>query len=461
MKLTLLIIKTLFVALLFVCVGTVNVAFSQSGILDSYIEEGFRNNLVLQQKNVSLDKATLALKEAKSLYLPNIDVQGSYTTATGGRSIQLPLGDLMNPVYATLNQLTQSNNFPFLENQSIDFLPKNYYDVHVRASVPILNTDLSFNKQINAQQIALKDFEVTIYKQELTKNIKHAYYNYLKAQKALSIYRSALDLAEESKRVNERLLAAGKGLPAYVLRSNSEIEQVEAELTQATQNVENSRLYFNALLNRNQAAAIDTLYNADLALSAAKQLLVTATDVSDREEIKSLEKLVDIHENMISMNKKFSVPKVNGFIDLGSQAEDLRFNKQSRYAMLGVQMNMPLFNGNRNRFKIQQSMLDLKDSQLNLEWSKTQLTLSAQVAQNNLRSVYKKYESSLKQLESASAYQRLIDKGYKAGTHTYIETIDARNQLTAARLSSLVNKYQVLTAAADLEREISKPKTSL
>jgi outer membrane protein len=63
------------------------------------------------------------------------------------------------------------------------------------------------------------------------------------------------------------------------------------------------------------------------------------------------------------------------------------------------------------------------------------------------------YQSSLKQLESASSYQRLIDKGYQAGTNTYIETIDARNQLTGAQLSTLVNKYNVLLAAAELERE--------
>lgn len=140
-------------------------------------------------------------------------------------------------------------------------------------------------------------------------------------------------------------------------------------------------------------------------------------------------------------------------MDLGSQAEQMRFNDQSRYLMLGLQFDLPLYSGNRNRIKIKQSQLELADASLNREHIQQQLKVSSQVAKNNLLAAWQNYQSSLKQLEAAVSYQRLIDKGYKAGTNTYIETIDARNQLTTAQLSTLVNKYNVLLAAAELERE--------
>lgn len=53
----------------------------------------------------------------------------------------------------------------------------------------------------------------------------------------------------------------------------------------------------------------------------------------------------------------------------------------------------------------------------------------------------------------AETYFRLIDKGYAAGVNTYIETVDARTQLTAAKLATSVYYYQLLTALAKLERE--------
>ncbi|QNL49856.1 TolC family protein [Olivibacter sp. SDN3] len=445
--------KTLFILMWFVLLGIPGNTVAQTNVLDVYIAEGMKNNLVLKQKNISLDKALLALQAAKSMYQPSVAFQANYSTATGGRNIALPLGDLLNPVYATLNQLTGSSQFPMLENQSINFLPTNYYDARIRTTVPIINTDIIYNKRINEQQVTLQEFEVQTYERELVKDIKSAYFNYLNAQQAVSIYQSALSLAKESRRVNERLLANGQGLHAYVLRSESEIEQVEAQVTQAEQQRENARLYFNALLNRDGESSIDTLKDVAHSLLMASSMLREGGGITGREELKSLQEVIDINENMVKMNRKFTIPKMNGFLDVGSQAEELRFNNQSRYLMLGLQFDLPIYSGNRNRTKVKQSMLELEEAVLNKAHITRQLTVSSGVARNNLEAAWSTYRSSLKQLEAAASYQRLIDKGYQAGTNTYIETIDARNQLTSARLSTEVNKYNVLLAAAELERE--------
>ena len=42
-------------------------------VLDTYIKEGLANNLVLQEKNASLERSLLALKDAKSYFLPSVD----------------------------------------------------------------------------------------------------------------------------------------------------------------------------------------------------------------------------------------------------------------------------------------------------------------------------------------------------------------------------------------------------
>src|SRR5690606_14605654 len=100
-------------------------------VLEHYITEGIASNLVLKRRHVSLEKATYGLRMAKSMFLPAVSLQAGYQTADGGRNIPLPVGDLLNPVYRTLNQLTQSDQFPYIENETINFLPRNYYDAHV------------------------------------------------------------------------------------------------------------------------------------------------------------------------------------------------------------------------------------------------------------------------------------------------------------------------------------------
>src|SRR3546814_10220494 len=109
-----------------------SIAFGQGNSLVKYIAIGLENNLILEQKNVSFEKAMLGLETAKSFYLPSVSFQTAYSTANGGRNIPLPLGDLLNEAYATLNQLTGTQRFPQLQNESINFLPYNYYDAKIR-----------------------------------------------------------------------------------------------------------------------------------------------------------------------------------------------------------------------------------------------------------------------------------------------------------------------------------------
>lgn len=446
-----LLIKTLQLTLLFAIVISFPSTAQQA--LNEYIEIGLKNNLVLQQKNISLEKALLSLKIANGMFSPSVTLLGNYTNGEGGRSISFPVGDLLNPVYSTLNQLTGSDNFPQIENVNQNFFPRDFYDVRARASMPILNTDLIYNRKIKAHQTLLQEFEVTIYKRELIRIIKVAYFTYLGAREGVSIYQSALTRAQEGKRVNESLLANGKGLPAYVLRSQSEIENINAQRVDAERQVENAKLYLNFLLNRNPEEEIINTYSANEDLRKAGLLIQEPVSVQKREELMQIQTLKGLNENLLSMNKLFWSPKISGFVDLGAQAENLNYNSNANYYLMGLQLEMPLFAGFINRHKISQSRLEVKNTELTSVQVNQQLLMATQISKNALISAWQNYQSAQKQLEAAQSYQRLIDKGYKEGINTFIEAVDARNQLTSAQLLVTLNQYRVLIAEANLERE--------
>jgi outer membrane protein TolC len=418
-----------------------------------YLDSALKNNIVLQQKSISLQQASLALENARSLFYPTIGLQADYATAAGGRDIDIPLGDLLNEAYSTLNQLTQTQKFPQLKNQKINFFPTNFYDVKVHTEVPIINPGLKYNRQIKEQQVQITDLDAAIYKRDLVEKVKVAYYQYLQAKDAIDIYSSAMKLAEEGKRVNEKLLANGKGLPAYVLRSESEIKSVQSKLTEAGQNAENAKRYFNFLLNRDQQDSVEIVTNTNFDDSKILQSLLKAPNTSGREELQQLDEAILLQKSISKLNKTSQYPTLNGFLDLGSQSENWQFNNQSRYYMAGVQFKVPLFAGGRNKNKLKESELSVEDAQLDLELGKKQLQLSSNVAKNHLRSAYQNYLSAQKRVESAGTYQRLIEKGYREGVNTYLETIDARNQLTQAQIELSLNRYKMLEAKTKLDRE--------
>ncbi len=445
--------RTRLLILLFSFIGLP--AMAQQSILDAYIKQAIDSNIVIKQKNVSLEKAKIALDMAKSYYYPTVAFQMGYQTASGGRDIQLPLGDLLNGVYSTLNSLTSGNNFPVLKNEQINFLPSNFYDAKIRTTVPIINPELKYNRQLAAQQIVLSNFDLDIYKRDLVYNTKEAYYNYLLSLEAVRIYEQSLALASEGKRANQKLLDNGKGLPAYVIRSESEVESTQAELNNARSEVRNAQLYFNFLLNRPLDAPIDSGYDANGKLGEVMQLLSQEINASQREEIKQLQEVSRINETVIRLNKTAFYPKLNGFIDLGSQAEDFKFNGQSRYFMFGLQLDIPIFSGFRNRNKIRQSGLDMKNTALSLAIAEQQFSLAGNVSKNNLSMALQTLKAKQKQMETAATYHRLIERGYREGVNTFIETIDARTQLTQAKISCTIQEYNVLKAVAALERALA------
>src|SRR5579863_6852626 len=65
------------------------------------VADALAANLELDAAGGGVAQRLAALDQAKALYLPSLDFSARYTRANGGRSIDFPVGDLLNPVYAT------------------------------------------------------------------------------------------------------------------------------------------------------------------------------------------------------------------------------------------------------------------------------------------------------------------------------------------------------------------------
>lgn len=416
--------------------------------LDDYINEAFNSNLVLQQKNLDVQKATAALQEAKSLFLPRVDLNGTFVTGDGGRFINIPVGDLLNPVYTALNFLTQTELFPQIENVTQNFFPSNQHDIKIRTSVALYNSDIVNNRNLQSQQIELRSVELDLYKRELAKQVSQAYYQYLMALENIRIYESALSLVERNVKVNESLLNAGKAVPAQVLRSESELEQVRGLILQANKQLETAKAYFNFLLNR----PFNTEINAGFDANGALEGIAAMPDKGDREELRMLAIGRSLQETRLKMLRQFHLPKAGAFVDLGSQAEDVKFNSRSLYYFVGVQVDVPIFY-RPQKFKLQQTKLDIAQLDVQRNYTERQTDLGLTSAQNQLAAALGNIAPAKRRLEATSAYFRLVEKGYNDGIFSLIEFIDARNQLTQAQIQLNLQTYQALIQSAEVERQ--------
>lgn len=422
-----------------------------SAILNGYITEGLSNNLALKQKTFALDKSYYALKEAKGLFMPSVYVQSDYTFADGGRKINLPVGDLLNPVYRTLNQLTGSSAFPQIKNVNEQFLPNDFHDTRLRSTLPLINAEIWYNNKIKKEGINQQQAEVNVYKRELVKEIKTAYFNYLRAIKAIEIYKSAQKLLQENLSITETLVKNNMVLRSNVLKVTSDINKNESLLQEAENNKTAAVAYFNFLLNKNfetNIAVDSVLLNANNASVNVRKENKTA----NREELQQLQSGINQTQYFLSMKKSYLLPTVGAFFDAGYQGFYYKFDADQRYFLGGVQLKWNLFNGFQNTHKTKQASIDLASLKVKLDETEKQINLQNTTAFLALNSAQAKAKSSEINLAYSQEFYRQTKARYASGQALVIELSDAFFQLINNQLQYQLAIAEVLIKQAEAER---------
>jgi outer membrane protein len=424
--------------------------------LSAYIDTGLNNNLALKDKKVSLEQSLLSLENAKSYFLPSVVFTTDYLSAEGGRIITLPTGDLLNPVYSTLNQLTSSQKFPMIGNANAQLLPNNFYDARFHITYPLLNTDIYYNRQISRQAVTLQQYEVDIYRQDLIRDIKEAYFYYCSSTETIGIYREALILVDQNVKDNQSLLDNGKGLPANLLRVESEQQNIVAKMIESENQRINARNYFNFLINRPLTDSVD--FEEPPTADSLVAGMMETPDIQGRSELKKINTALELYDTRIKLNQRYYIPKLNSFLDLGSQASDFKYNSASRYYYVGVQLTIPVFEGGRNLNNIRLAKLDQTSLRLQKDLLTRRLEMTASTAQNNVASAWAASKAAEKQRLAAKAYFHLIDKGFREGVNSLLEYMDARDQLTTSALQVNIDRYKLLIQLAEYQRQTAVSK---
>jgi outer membrane protein len=443
-----------------------------SSILDNYLRIGLDSNLALHQRNFDLQRSLLDLKRARAQFYPQAGFSSQYTLADGGRTQSIPVGDLLNGVYSTLNQLTGTNKFPQVANQSVQFLPNNFQDSKMEITLPILNTDLQYNKSVNSEIINSRKADIDIYRRDLVRNIRQAYYQYLQTEKAVDVYNNALLNVKANLRVSEKFVENNMATKESVLRAQSQVSHVESSLIEAENDRRNAAAYVNFLLNRpldtpvltdsalltdaapdnSTSAQPETATHAVAGSSDAASSSDAAAAIAGREELSRLKSTQNILASNLRWNQNYLIPKLNAFYDIGFQGYGYHFNGSQFYQLAGVNLTWNLFKAGDNKYKISQARIDIRSTDEQYRQLTDQLTLEQQTTVNNYASAVEALHALADEVRSTRETYRLANKRYNEGNALQIELIDSRTQMTDAEIRLTLGRLAVLNRAADLER---------
>jgi outer membrane protein len=441
--------KRLIILLLFF----INIAYSQSPILETYIQKGLEGNLALKQQNLEIEKSLKAIDIARSNLFPKIAFNPNYTLAAGGRKIVFPIGDLLNPVYGTLNQLTQSNNFPTIENEKIQFAPNNFHETKVTFELPLFNPNNKYNILLQQDLAKTEEAKKNLLMFELKYSIETAYYQYIQSLEALKIYKHSGEFLNELLDFNQRLVKNDLALKDVIYSTQQEITKLKTQLTESEKNNKTAKAYFNFLINE----PYDSYIEVDTSIFKTIPVIESLNSLTERAIVYRPE-LAQLSAGKQAINTLLVLQEKNAKLpsfylggSTGFQGYGYTFNGQA-YAIGQVGMKWDLYHGKEKKHIIQQTQI--QDQILSAKQSEVIQQIEMQVVSSyfDVEAALQKIKTSEEGISNTSQLLAILEKRYKNADALYIEVIKAQNDKVTAELQSSLSKFELCVKKAQLDK---------
>ncbi len=428
------------------------IGFSQD-TLEAYVEEGLLNNRQYLKERLNTDISKEENKMAKRLFLPDVSFNASYIIAEGGRTIDIPIGDLFNPVYTTLNQLTASERFPTdLANVNEQLLPNNFHETKIRIVQPILNTDIYYGHKASKANISVNQARETTYKNQLSFQIRKAYYDHLKLVEQKAILDSTRILLKELVRVNGKFVKYEVATKDALYNAEAQLYRIDAQLATVQKNIALSRNFFNFLLNKDLEAEI--IIDESIGFERERFIIseLKKTALTNRSELKGIEKGIEANDYEVKRNKGFLIPDISAAAEFGYQGFGYDFDQNQDYYLLSFNLSWPIFQGGRNKSKVRRAKL--RKEQLETDYSEVEnsILLEASKGYYQYEESLAVYTAQLSQLKSAQENFKIIEAKYRQSQVLLVEFNEVRTQLTTAQLNESIARFNIKIARANLIR---------
>lgn len=435
-----------------------------------YQRLGREGNLALQAQEADVRAAQAALDAARAAFRPTLSLSARYSRADGGRTQSLPVGDLVNPAYQSLNRLlaAQGQPAPFgeIDNQEIRFLREREQDTKLSLTQPLYVPALAAGADAAAAQLDASDAARRAYERRLLRDIEIAYLDLLRAGEAVAIVRASKALLEENLRVNRVLHENGKTTRDQLLRAEAEVLAVSQQELDAGNQRDLARSYFNFLLNRplDSAVRLSAAPAAEQVAQGAQGLLegaddagLSATARAAREELRQLEAGERAASAAVAVAASAYRPTLALALDLGTQGERYELGSGANYAIASLVLDFDLFDFGRRAASVDAAQARLDGVTLGRRETAERIDLEVRQASDRLRTSLASLDTATKRVEAAREGFRIAARKRDAGAIAQVEFIDARTALTAAELNLNLTRFELLIRDAELRAALALP----
>ncbi len=462
--------KTIFATIIFLLIA-VFVNAQNKLTLKQAIETGIANNLDVNQSDLLMQKADIALKQSKLNMLPNLNASANHGT-NQGRSI--------DPF---------SNAFI---NQNVD------YASYSASSNILLFNGSSLTNRIRGNRLGYEasQMELQQAKDNLTINIILAYLGILSAEDILETSRNLSMVTEKQVERLGILNQSGAISPSQYFDLKGQLANDQIAIVDNQAALDNAKLTLSQLMNipydKNldverlpessfdieYEAAPDKIYQTALQQFAQIKAVHLRTE-SAKKNIRSVQGELyptlslngNINTNYSSaatqslLVNSVDIPSTDYVVINGSQipviTKQSNFDtkkitygsqiKNNKFTTVNLGLSIPLFNAGIVKSRIKLAKIDLKNDELIEQNTKTQLQQSIERAYVNFTSTSEKYKILLDQVKSFQESFRAAEILFNSGATTSVDYLIAKNNLDRTNTNLIISKYDFMLRSKVLD----------
>ncbi len=399
-------------------------------VVDDYVREALRANLALKGQGFDIERQLAALAEARSRFLPQVNVEARYTRADGGREIELP------------------------PDQSFQFLRDREQDTRVTLRQPLYAPAIPAAFRAQRAVLDSAEFARQALARRLERDVTVGYLDWLRARSSVGIVESSLALLQENLRVTDSLHRNGRVTRDQVLRARAELLAVQQQRREV-QNLESRGSQFvNFLLDRDLDAPLEV---ATLAWDAPTATVddppdarLRKTALERRPELRELASLERAADEEVAAQRSARQPQIALGLDGGIQGEDYDFGSGYNFGTASVLFSIPVFDGGAIRARVDAARASARQLATRREETARQIELEVQQALDQLRTAMDSLATAEARAEAAQAGFRISSSKRDEGVINQVDFLDARSALTSAELNLNLTRFELLSRQAEL-----------
>lgn len=414
---------------------------------EAFVRDAVERNLGVQGEALALARSAVELRRTGALRLPTLSLEVQHVELAGGADI----GELVNPAFVALNELTASTAFP----TDLSFRFPLRQDARVRLSLPL------FDGQIGAARgaaRATRDAQagrLDVAERNAATALRIGLLQHAAAVEVVRLREAVLGSLEEQLRAAERRAVEGLDAPDVVLRARADRSEGEQLLLEARQAAAAVRRAVNRQARRALDAAVPVVSDTTWRVVLPADLDDAVRQAMTREDLEVAEAGIALAEAGVAAARAQALPTIRVAADYGFQGDRWRFTGANDLAQLTVQGSWQLFQSGRARQAREAAALEVRRAELAREDAADRIRLEVTDAWDALATARTALGPAGDRARAATRTHELVRRRWDEGLASHLELVSARAAATAAEVAEILARYTVAERALLLARAIA------